>query len=226
MPSHWTRRAAIPLAVSALLVAVGLVARLVGLQLLEPDVPAPLALRLLDVNRERNLPTAWSVGLLLAGAWSAARLARQHVRAWWLLVAVLLVMAADEGVQVHERADALGRVLAGDALHFAWVVPGALAAGAVGLLLLRGLRTVPVRVRRRLVVAGVPYLSGALLVEALSGTVLDTVGRGVLYALLNAVEEGLEMTGACLLLAALLSAREPVPEGVTPGGVPALVAHD
>lgn len=157
-------------------------------------MPAPLVLRVLDVNRERNVPTAWSVALLLAGAWAAARLAREQVRGWWLLAALLLARAADE------------------ALHFAWVVPGALASAVAALLLLRSLHGVPALVRRRLAVAAVVYLGGALLVEALSGLVLDTVGRSLVYALCNGLEEGLEMTGACLLLGALLLARGPVRE--------------
>lgn len=206
MDAVWLRRAALPLAVSAVLVAVGLAARLtVG-----TTEPAPLALRLLDVNRERNLPTAWSVALLLGCCAAAVRLGRQRRReGWGLVAAVAALMALDEGVRLHERTEALGRVLAGDALHFAWVVPGALAAGTVLLALVRALRGAPRVLRRRLGLAGALYLTGALLVETVSGVVLDVVGRGVVYALANAVEEGLEMTGASLALAALLVAADP-----------------
>jgi hypothetical protein len=95
--------------------------------------------------------------------------------------------------------------VADDRLHFAWVVPGAALACVVGLVLLRRLRAQPVEVRRRLVVAGAVYLTGALVLETVSGQVLRVYGAGgKAYTLVTSVEEGLEMAGASLLLAALL----------------------
>ena len=59
--------------------------------------------------------------------------------------------------------------------------------------------------RRRLVIAGAVYLTGALVLETASGQVLRVFGAGgKAYTLVTSVEEGLEMAGASLLLAALL----------------------
>jgi hypothetical protein len=114
-------------------------------------------------------------------------------------------LALDESFELHERLGGLGASVADDRLHFAWVVPGAALACVVGLVLLRRLRTQPVQVRRRLVAAGAVYLTGALLLETLSGQVLRWYGAGgKAYTLVTSVEEGLEMAGASLLLAALL----------------------
>ena len=114
-------------------------------------------------------------------------------------------LAVDESFELHERLGGFGASVADDRLQFAWVVPGAALACVVGLVLLQRLRTQPAQVRRRLVVAGGVYLTGALVLETVSGQVLRAHGAGGrAYTLVTSVEEGLEMAGASLLLAALL----------------------
>jgi hypothetical protein len=175
------------------------------LQVAAPGSAPIAALRWFDVNSERNLPTAWSALLLLASAVAAALLAVRGGAGWVLVAVTCAFLALDESFELHERLGGLGSSVADDRLHFAWVVPGAALACVVGLLLLRRLRAQPVQVRRRLVVAGAVYLTGALVLETLSGQVLRAYGAGgKAYTLVTSVEEGLEMAGASLLLAALL----------------------
>lgn len=206
------RRARVPLAVSALLVALSLAVRVAAyrLQVADPASEPVAALRWFDVNSERNVPTTWSVLLLLAASLLAAGLAlREHrwASAWTMTSLVTALLALDEGLALHERLGVLGSAVAGDLLHFAWVVPGALVAAATGVVLLAAFRRQPRQVRRRLVAAGAVYLTGALVLETLSGVVLRADGDREAYVLVTALEEGLEMGGACLLLGALLLAR-------------------
>lgn len=202
----WTGLATPLLVVSAGIVVLSLAVTVAAwrLQVAAPGSAPITALRWFDVNSERNVPTAWSALLLLACAGTAALLALRG--SGWLLVAVTCgFLALDESFELHERLGGLGTAVADDRLHFAWVVPGAALACVVGLVLLQRLRTQPVEVRRRLVVAGAVYLTGALLLETLSGQVLRAYGAGgKAYTLVTSVEEGLEMAGASLLLAALL----------------------
>ena len=211
--SAWLRLAAPLLAVSALVVLTSLVVTVVAyrLQVADPgSAPVP-ALRWFDVNSERNVPTAWSTLLLLAGAAAAAALAQEGRHSsrpgtgWLLVASTAALLALDEWLELHERLGAAGEAVARDALHFAWVVPGTGLAAAVGVVLLTRLRRQPVAVRRRLVAAGAVYLSGALLAETVSGQVLRAYGGGRAYVAVTGVEEGLEMAGASLLLAALLA---------------------
>ena len=202
----WTRLAAPLLLVSGGVVLMSLTVTVAAwrLQVAAPGSAPIAALQWFDVNSERNVPTAWSALLLLACAVTAALLAVRG--SGWLLVAVTCgFLALDESFELHERLGGLGASVADDRLHFAWVVPGAALACVVGLLLLQRLRTQPLEVRRRLVVAGAVYLTGALVLEALSGQVLRGYGAGgKAYTLVTSAEEGLEMAGASLLLAALL----------------------
>ena len=209
----WTGLAAPLLVASGVVVLMSLAVTVAAwrLQVAAPgSAPIP-ALRWFDVGSERNVPTAWSALLLLSCAVTAALLAVRGRGAavpgsGWVLVAVTCAfLALDETFELHERLGGLGASVVDDRLHFAWVVPGAALAGVVGLVLLRRLRAQPGPVRRRLVVAGAVYLTGALVLETLSGLVLQVHGAGgKAYTLVSSAEEGLEMAGASLLLAALL----------------------
>lgn len=205
----WTGLAAPLLVVSAAVVVTSLAVTVAAwrLQVAVPGSAPVAALRWFDVNSERNVPTAWSTLLLLSSAGAAALLtARGRSGSGWVLVAVTCAfLALDESLELHERLGGLGASVADDRLHFAWVVPGGALACVVGLALLRRLRRQPPAVRRRLLVAGAVYLTGALVLETVSGQALRTYGAGgKAYTLVTSIEEALEMAGASLLLAALL----------------------
>lgn len=222
--SSWVALARPLLAVSALVVLLSVAVTYVAhrLQVADPTSEPIAALRWFDVNSERNVPTVWSATLLLSSSVTAAVLALRGRGAgtassgWLLVAATCAYLALDETFELHERLGSVGDSMTGERLHFAWVVPGAAVACVVGLVLLQRLRSQPPEVLRRLVAAGGVYLSGALVLEALSGQVLRVHGGGgKAYLVVTAAEEGLEMAGASLLLAALLhsaSAREAPPQ--------------
>jgi len=177
-----------------------------------PGIAPPAWLALFDVNAEANVPTWFTVALLVLAAGAAAaaglvasRSAPRAARFFLALAVVLLLLSLDELAGLHERLGALGAaVTSGSALHFAWVVPGAALAGLLLVALLVGGRSVPRTVRRQLAVALAIYLTGALLVEAVSGQVLVARGDRAAYLLVTGVEELLEMLGVLLVLRAVL----------------------
>ncbi|MEJ2890251.1 hypothetical protein [Actinomycetospora aeridis] len=175
----------------------------------------------LDVNREGNLPTWWSVGLLLtaAAAHLAAGIGGRAARArgamgWLVTAAILAGMSLDDMTSIHERVGDLvrpeGAAAAGNPegdFSFYWVVPGAgvalLVAVAVGLLALR-LHGRP----RRLLVTGLAVLFFfALGLEGVQGAVLASGSGGRIGEILGYhLEELGENLGALLLLGAAASA--------------------
>jgi hypothetical protein len=199
----------------------------------DPDLPQAWlteAARLVDLDEEGNLPTYFSAALLAATAVglaaAAALVSARGRRAWPLAVpaGVAALLSVDELASLHEQLALLADLLGVDAgLRFSWVVPGAVVALAVGAVLLLVARELAPRTRWRLVVAGVVYLLGALVVETVTGGMFRPAEPGGLepvqstaYVLLNAVEEGLEMVGALLALRAVLLVLR---VGVTPRGL-------
>ncbi|TFD68057.1 hypothetical protein [Cryobacterium ruanii] len=169
---------------------------------------------LLYADGEANL-WAWASGLLLASialclaaVGFAARNEGEISAPYFVLAVVAVELSADEIAQLHEK---LARFDLGNRFTFAWLTVGVPLAVLVGLIVLWIARRLERRLRLRLIFAGAIYLFGAVGFEAIGGMVvggrLDDLSRASWpYHLLVGIEEGLEVTGALLALAAVLSA--------------------
>lgn len=173
------------------------------------------ATELLNLDEEVSLPTWWQQLLLFAAALLAYAISRSFARSpsgdrahWVGLGAILLLVSIDEGTEIHERLIAPMRSafdITGGPLWFAWLIPG------LGLLLVFllayvrfWLRLNPA-VRFRFGLAGVLYLTGAVGFEMVGGAYESSRGvQDLGYSLVIACEEGFELLGQAVLLAALL----------------------
>jgi len=199
--------------------AAGHLAALVWLGPLSSRRPSEL-MRLLDLNAEANLPTWFSSSLLLLcalllGLVAAVRrrLADPLARHWLAAAVIFALLSLDEAAAIHELSvkplrAALG---ASGALHFTWVVPGALFAFAFALANVRFLRSLPARTRRAFLLAGALYLAGTLGMEMVGGVYhASRQALSPAYRAVVVVEEVLEMLGLVLFAWAILDhlARE------------------
>lgn len=181
--------------------ALGLVAEIGRYVLGWPDAPVET----FSLSYERNVPTWVASALLLVAALELARCAEhasRDVRAWWSLAAIFAFLSLDETIELHER---LGGLFEGrGVLYFGWIVPAAFLVVLLGLSflgLLRGLETAD---RRRFVLAGALYVSGALGMELPLGWWAERAGDDNLaYGLIDWLEESLELTGAAYFVLAL-----------------------
>jgi hypothetical protein len=190
--------------VSALGLAIELAHAYASTPLLDAFVPA------LSLSYERNLPTYFSSALLLACAIAAGAIAwtrppgRWH---WWAMAIVAGYMSVDESVEIHEH---LGEGIdTSGVLYFGWVIPAAAIVVALALAYIPFLRRLAPATRRRLVIAATIYVGGALFMELPLGLWTERHGMDTLgYALIDWVEETMEMIGATLALVALLAHRK------------------
>jgi hypothetical protein len=164
---------------------------------------------LLSLSYEQNLPTwyasllLFSCAVLLAGIARSATVSRDRFRAhWWMLSMGFVIMSFDEVVELHER---LGGLVGGSGvLYFDWVIPAGIAVAALGFVFLRFLQHLPAESRRRFLIAGGVYLTGALAMELPLGWWTERHGpENLPYALIDFVEESLELCGASLFALAL-----------------------
>jgi hypothetical protein len=185
----------------ALVSIAGLVVELGGYRLGWPDGPVEL----FGLSYEGNVPTwAASALLVLAAALlvaSAERAATDRA-AWWALAGVFAFLSLDEAIEIHEH---LGGLVPGSGvLFFSWVIPGAAFVGVVALAFARFLLRLPAPHRRRFVLAGGLYVSGALLLELPLGWWTEREGDDNLtYGLLDWLEESLELAGSTVFVLAL-----------------------
>ncbi|MCK6211798.1 hypothetical protein KZX45_14710 [Georgenia sp. EYE_87] len=169
----------------------------------------------LNVGVEGNVPSWWSVAMLVAGGaaflaagWLSRATGHGRVLTWWSVGAILVLFALDEGTMLHEKLyEPAQRFASTDDIPFVWLVLGvplAVAVVAVFLLLARGL---PRSTRQLLAVGIVVFFAGAVGLEAVA-SFMHTRGAGqsaALVAIYHA-EELLEMLGAALIAVAPLRA--------------------
>lgn len=166
------------------------------------------------LDEENSVPTFFmttlllGVSLLLVAVAHADKSARTRAPRRWLALGLLsLLMAMDEASSFHELLTYRGQESFGASgiFHYAWVVPGAIAAALVVAYNWRFINAMPRPTRDLLGLAVVLYVCGALGVEAISGAYAESRGQDNLaYSGLVAVEESLEMAGLITAVYALL----------------------
>lgn len=171
---------------------------------------------LFHLDEEGNVPAVFSVGLMLAAAALLARIAwlkwalRDRDAPRWVILAIgFVLMAIDEGWSMHETLVAPMRSLLGSGrlgiFHFAWVIPGIGIVLALVPYYIGFLRRLPGPTRRRFLVAAALFLGGAIGMELLGGYYAEANGRATLvFEVLVAIEEGLEMAGLIVMIRALM----------------------
>lgn len=174
-----------------------------------------------DVFSEGNLPTWWSVGLLVltavthavTGALAAARRVR-GAWAWFVSAAVLGALSLDDHTALHERLERVGqRWVTFERFPGYWLVPGVVA----GIVVAAGLGLLAVRLTgatRWCMVGGLALLLGSAMgMELVQGLLVAEGESGPLYVLVLHVEELGENLGVLLMLAAAIRSltiiREP-----------------
>jgi cellulose synthase/poly-beta-1,6-N-acetylglucosamine synthase-like glycosyltransferase len=172
---------------------------------------------LLYVDMEHNLPTYFSVLLILFAALLLAVIAMlnvkhrlPHASKWVILSFGFFGMAFDEAFQVHERLNLPVGTLFGagslGVLYFPWVVPGIALVVVLGLFFLRFLFHLPVPTRFRFLMAAALYVGGAIGVELIGARHAELHGyENWAYSLIATLEESLEMAGIIVFIWALLN---------------------
>lgn len=169
------------------------------------------------VNEERNIPTYFSVLLLLTAALllgfiTALTGSREesHGSKWAVLSFGFLFMAYDEAFKVHEKLHTPMRQVLGDSdlgiFYFSWVIPGIIIVLVLAVFFLKFLWHLPAKTRLRFLVAGFLYVGGAIGVELVGGHHAELHGEQSFgYSMIVTVEESLEMAGLIVFIWALLN---------------------
>lgn len=195
------------LAALAVIAILGLAVEL--LNYLSQTPPSKSLVGLFSLSYEGNVPTWYSSCLLFSCGlvlWTMAHAAvrnRAPYRWHWCVLAFLFFyMSLDESAGIHENLG--GLVELHGIFYFSWVLPAALFVLVVGLAYLPFLLHLPRKTRERFFLAGTIYVAGALGMELPLGYWTERAGDdNLVYALIDFIEETLEMLGASLFLVSL-----------------------
>jgi hypothetical protein len=171
---------------------------------------------LFHVDTERNIPTFFSVFLLLFSSLILATITIHsknekalHTSSWIILLFGFTFMAYDEAFQVHEKLiEPVRSLLNTDSLgvfYFSWVIPGIAIVAFLTLFFLKFLLHFPTTERFRILAAAALYIGGAIGMELIGGNYAESNNtQNLTYSMITAIEEGLEMTGLIVFIWALL----------------------
>lgn len=172
--------------------------------------------RMLNLNAEVNIPTFYSVVLLLTCSALLGLIAylkgtqrAPYTLHWQILSAGFLLMAADEFMSFHElftgMTDRQLHLENSVWLKFSWVIPGLLVIALMGISYVRFLQHLHRTHRIRFLLAGAIYCTAIIGLETLGGHYVALHGADNFgYSLLTTLEEGMEMSGLILFINALL----------------------
>jgi hypothetical protein len=159
---------------------------------------------LFNLESEGNIPTFFSALLILSCSLqlfmiSALQDADSKNRSLWLgLALVFLFLSFDEAVMFHEHLTRPVRaMLHTSGLFFlAWVIPYAILLGLMTVCYTPFLFRLPKHPRNLMIISAILYISGALVMEMISGWYWDKSGeRNLAYYLVATCEEVLEIVG-------------------------------
>jgi hypothetical protein len=171
-----------------------------------------------NLDREMNVPTWFSSALLLFIAALLRNLAAvskpenaRFVRLWKGLAAGFLFLSIDEIAAIHEMTvDPLRRLFhAGGLFYFSWVILGIAIVAVLAIVCAKSIWFLPPGIRTLFFVAAFIFLSGALGLEMIGGSLVEGSGSSsIAYALTANAEEFLEMCGEVLFIKGLFLMAE------------------
>ena len=171
---------------------------------------------LFNVSKEQNIPTLFSVLLLISCSVLLSLIFYLHrkqvagLKMYWATLAIGFVyMAIDEFTQLHEGVGISFIPLIGDHsrgfLYYSWVIPAFALMVFLASFFSSFLFKLPKTTRINFIIAGIIYLTGLLGIEMLGGYYHELHGNeNLTYSLISTLEESLEMLGLILFIRALL----------------------
>jgi hypothetical protein len=168
------------------------------------------------LDREANVPTWFSSAMMLGAAalmiWIGLRARREGARLgrrWIVLGAIFVLMSMDEVASFHEMLIHPVRERLGlehiCIFHFAWVVPAMAVLAVLAVAYLTFFLALPARTRWGLLGAAAIFISGAIGMEMVGGTLAARdLRESTAFAVTVTIEETLELLGMVLLLHTLM----------------------
>ncbi len=172
-----------------------------------------------NADQERNIPTFFSVVLLLYATSLLYSIAVEKSASkdryrlhWWLMAILFLLIAADEFMATHELISEMVREKyhVTGFLYYAWVIPFGILVLVLFIFYLGFLfKYLPAGIRNLMILSAVLYLGGSLFMEMVgSYFYLKNGDENMTNAILTTVEEGLELAGVALFIYSLLRYRQ------------------
>lgn len=179
----------------------------------DPDSNFGSLMQRFDLGFEPSIPGYFSSVLMLISSvllWVIFQINQNESKSqrvyWFSLSLIFLYLSVDEAVMIHEMADgALQRWLQTSGVFFlAWVIPAIVVVTIVGACYIPFLCSLDRQTRNLFILAGSVFVGGAIGMEMAASKIVEANELSSLkYAIFQTVEEGMEMIGVLIFIAAL-----------------------
>lgn len=167
------------------------------------------------LDAEKNAPALFSTCLFLINAllflslWLAQRVRSKPQAVWLFLSGLFCFLAIDEFFSVHEQLIRPVRLALGTSgfFYFAWIIPYGIAVILLAPFMISTVWHIEERIRIWFILSATTFLAGSVGCEMMGGKYFEMTSRkkDIVYGIIVACEESLEMAGLILLAYALLS---------------------
>jgi hypothetical protein len=169
-----------------------------------------------DLGKEKNLPTFFQMIILLFACtllFLCSRISQKQndsKKGYWIVLSIgFFYMGIDEWFVLHEKTNQFVRDVIKakfmDSVHFPWVVLGLLVVAISTIFFYGFLMKLDQKTRKLFIIAAVLYITGSIGFEMIGGLYIDKIGAdNLVYAMLTAFEETLEMVGVVVMIKGLL----------------------
>jgi hypothetical protein len=189
----------------------------IGQLLLRPTQPDHIQgiITLFNSAAEWNLPTYYSSVLLLISALllfivtlNERTTKSRYVPYWAFLTVGFIYLSMDEMLVLHESISSFIRAVSDysgqGVLKSPWVILGMITVAVIALVFIKFIIHLDGKTRTMFLVAGFLYVGGAIGFEIIENLYADAYGQDIMYSMLQNLEEGMEMAGIIVFIAALL----------------------
>lgn len=163
--------------------------------------------RLADLDSEAAVPTWISTMLMAAAAvlcWTESRLTDPEQRRRWALLGLgFFILSIDEVSGLHGSVRGPVRRLLDidNPLLYGWVLPAIILMTVAAIYFYPLIPTLPTKVRRRVLIAGIAFVVGAIGLEMVGGILAQSGLRGGwTYFLVSTIEELVEIISVFLFV--------------------------
>jgi hypothetical protein len=202
-------------------VVVGLVVATFAAQVYREAVSANTVVNLFDSDQKLNFPSTVKLLLMLAStilfACIGLATVSRRARVRWLgMSAIFAFVTLDEFTYMHQRLSDAMHDAAGThgALRFAWILVYLPLVAVIGVVYLPFWRTLPSRLRYRLLAAAVLFAGGSGGIELVKGVLYDDDHWSLSFGLTASLSDSLELVGLAILTGVLLEHFTSLSRGV------------
>ena len=173
-----------------------------------------LMIKAFNLDIEKSLPSLyviveWLVCILLLLLITLAKRSRHEAYSFWLgLIVIFTFLLIDEFMQIHETLSWIlqRKFNTSGPLLYAWIIPYSILLLLLGLLYLKFISKLTLKIRTRFLAAFSLFAAGSIGMELLEGNHVDTHGLDLYYyVLFVTIEESLEMAGLVVFINALIT---------------------